>query len=595
MRIKPAGKIVIVLAAVALVVFFVWPKVIVPGVNWVTSKIASLSQTPTPTAQATRLPTTVVVQVKSTSAPTATATPAQKAATTAQPTSAATAAPTTVPATKPQPTSAPIAKQKLVVAFDSFGSYFPVIQVIQQNDGTYTVIPILFSFKTKEDDDPLNVFTEEERAAKIKSGEWDILLTTGDSLGKKGNIGKIVSIIDQSAGADKIVRWPESVTKPGVKIGKVNDLLGMSITYSDGSVGQFQALATLRLCPDLKPSDVKFLPAEDVASAVKLFTDKKADAVAGWEPDINGAIEAGGEELVSTSWWRNVTDVMVVSNNANATKREAVKAFLRDWYRALRLQQEDLSSAANMIANWEYNNQPTNPWTGVSKEKAEDDLVGWLEHIAQAGLGANSVLMKEPQMIADQLVVSREVWAWGGLVDTSISIDFLSMIEPSYVVELATEPGLFPSNGSLVNNTFQATSPSFPPTDAKALIDLPTLVEQQFRLNFKPNSSVIEPTDLAKVVQAARATTQMSKVARIQILDIGSSAWPLGYTEVQIWQQAKERALNVQIALINAGVNPNQVVISMVIPPENERRITDESRLAKYRTVTLEVKVVPGM
>jgi len=207
----------------------------------------------------------------------------------------ATPVPTTiVVAPTKQPGTTTQARPVLTVALDAFGSYFPALQVAQDPNREVDLNIIPFNFDKQYE------FTEVERAAKISSGEWDILLTTGDSLAKKGNIGKIIAMVDQSAGADKVAARPTGMD--GKPINYFNDLKGKVITFSEGSVGHYQVLALLRVVL-LTPTDVKFLPAASVADAVQNFLDKKADAVAGWEPDINGALDAGGKELVSTAWF----------------------------------------------------------------------------------------------------------------------------------------------------------------------------------------------------------------------------------------------------------------------------------------------------
>lgn len=573
----------------------VWQFFIRGGPAALSRKIAEIRTVPTATPAIVVVAKTATPVSAKPTAVLATATPVSK---TAEATATNTQVqPTTEQATEPQPTLVSTAEEEITVAGDSFGSYFTVCLVDQMKRSySLKVIPFLIDGKGGKYD-----FSEEQRASNIKDGTWDILLTTADGLAKKGNIGKIVAYIDQSAGADKIIAWPESVTQPGKKIGYFNDLKGMTITFSEGSVGQYQVLALLRVVL-LTSSDVKFLPAQSVAEAVDLFLTKKADAVAGWEPDINKATEAGGIELASSSWWRNVSDVIVVSDNANTTKKEAVKAFLRDWFFAVKQQQGGIDAAASAIASWKFDGQPTNDWTYVYPDGYVDedgfthtsveDLASWLGSIAQAGIGENTVLMQDPQLIVDQLSTAREVWAWGNLTDTETPFDPAAMIETSYVLELSQDRSLYPASGaSFVNPNFQATSPKLPAADPNVLVKLPSLAELPIkRLDFEPNSSVIKKENLDAIVASAKAMIQMTRVSDVQILVTGYSAWPVGYDEPAIWQQARERSAAVKMALVKAGLDPNRITSREEIPPEQDRRINDEARLVQYRKVTIEAK-----
>ena len=66
--------------------------------------------------------------------------------------------------------------------------------------------------------------------------------------------------------------------------------------------------------------------------------------------ELYRSIDAGGKELVSSDWWRNISDVVIVSNVADQTKKETIRAFLKDWFLALKDLQEDLPGAASTIS-----------------------------------------------------------------------------------------------------------------------------------------------------------------------------------------------------------------------------------------------------
>lgn len=545
-------------------------------------------------------PVTTPVPVQPTQVPVAQATPVK-------PTVSSTKTTAVPPTTVPQPTAV-TQKETLTVAFDSFGSYFTVAQIDQMaRQYDLKLIPFNFNIKEKpangtewsaEEKLQYNIYTEDERAAKLKNGEWDVLLTTLDSLSRKGNIGYVVAVIDQSAGADKIVAYPRAAN--GHPLNIFNDIEGSTVAFSEGSVGQYQLLATLRLV-GISADKITMKGQPSVADAVQYFIDRKADVVAGWEPDINNTLtpDVGGREWVSSAWWRNISDVIVISPNANASKREAVKTFLHDWFQSLKAQQEDYDgklggykTVSGIIANWQFNGESTSDWTYVYPGSEVNDLNSWLGTIAQAGLGANKTLMENPSMLADNLTAARDVWSWGGAISQDQPFDPLSMIEPNYVLELAQERDLYPSKGQFINPTFQPVPAELPSLDAKALINVPSIAElpcKQF--DYDPNSAVLKEASFRVLEQCAKPMLQMIRTSDAYVLVTGYSAWPKGYSQTQIENFATSRALSVYTALVDRlHVDPNRIKWYFVIPPPQDQNAENEAQMAPYRKVVVEIK-----
>lgn len=492
----------------------------------------------------------------------------------------------------PSKPTTPVKREKLVLACDAFGSYFPGTQVDQMENRSYDIemIPFLFDGEGGKYD-----IKEGIRAKNLASGEWDILFTTDNSLARFGNVGVIVAWIDQSAGADKVVAWPNAVTVPGRAVSKFNDLSGLTITYSEGSVGHYQVLALLRVV-GLTTNNVKMLPASSVAEAVQFFIDKKADAVAGWEPDITKAIDAGGKELVSSDWWRNIGDVILVSNKANTEKHDLIMAFLHDWFVAIKQQQENLDEAAKIIAAWEFEGQPTNDWTFVYPDTATDDLKLWLGTIAQAGLSVNSLIMRElTGPMSEQLQTMRQIWEWGLSAGSLPPFDFRKAIEPSYVLALANDSTLKPSGGQFVNPSFQPLMAKVPKADPEVLITLPAIAELPCKdFQFPPEIAVLERGEFNRLQSCSSAMVQMLATSEVNMLITGGSAWPeinyrtgKPYTRQEIEDFARQRALMVYTALVSMGVDEGRMAINTRIPDAFQKW---EQEMKPYREVIIEAK-----
>lgn len=485
----------------------------------------------------------------------------------------------------PTATAVPVPESErpeICVAFDSFGSYFTAVDAASRAT-QYKPVLVPFYF------DGTNEYDEAARAEMMRSGSCDILFTTADFLPRNGNVGVIPLFVDQSAGADKVVAWPTSVTRSGKSIQKFNDLSGLRIAFSEGSAGHFQVLALLRLV-GIETSQVQLVPAASVADAVQLFVDKQVDAVAGWEPDIFDAQAVGGQVLVSSDWWRNISDVIVVSNNADATKRQAVLAFLYDWLASLRDQQQDLAGPAQTIANWRYNGQPSGDWTFVYDGSATDDMRTWLGPIAQAPLSSNVILFENSDFIVEQLEEARDIWAWGGL--ELPAFDVAAAIEPFYINQLATDASLQPAGGELVNSSFQPVPQSIERAGLEKLVDLPAFAELPCReFEYEPESYTLTQASREALQACTDPLRQLLKLSDTYLVVTGSAAWPLGsYTETHIRRFGRLRAIGIQDALVEIGVPIERTEVDSVLPPEQDRNSTDDTVLSKYRYVTLELK-----
>ena len=103
-------------------------------------------------------------------------------------------------------------------------------------------------------------------------------------------------------------------------------------------------------------------------------------------------------------------DVIVTSRQSIENDANGVQAFHDAWFDTLKAQVEEFDTAAAQIADWGHND-----WSFVYPESAEEDLVLWLENVAQADLSDNILVMRDPEPIEDRLETARRVWAASGL------------------------------------------------------------------------------------------------------------------------------------------------------------------------------------
>ena len=457
-----------------------------------------------------------------------------------------------------------------VCGADAFGSYF-VLQQMQMSGKDIEhgfhlgIVPFFLN------DDPVYDISEEQRTALLRSGQWDCLLTTLDSVALQSP-GVITAIIDETAGADQL--W-------GRDVETINDLRGKRIAFARGSVGEYFVYYTLSIAQLSPRSQVTLVPQDSVADAVAAFNDGLADVVAGWEPDIYDAEESGGVPLLSSAQLRIVVDVVVTSRQSIDNRADAVQQFHNAWFDTLKVQFEDLPRAANYIASW-----GNNDWSFVYPESAADDMTEWLESIAQAGLGDNAFVMRDLRPILNRLEIARRVWAASDLSVPSDNVE--DLVDPNFVLRAADQPQL-QTNRRPVNDTFSMSATAqldVGGIDQSAAATLAVLPCRTF--NFLPESTelTLESRRVLDNCVVPTLSQSVGLLLRVQ----GSSAWPANdppYTEADILEVAEGRAESVVAYLVSQGIDPARFIVEAVLPPEDHRNTDDPFIQSQDRFVEL--------
>ncbi len=456
---------------------------------------------------------------------------------------------------------------------DSFGSYF-VLQQMQMSGKDVAhgfhlgIIP--FSL------DQTYEISEEQRGALLRSGQWDCMLATLESIALSSP-GVVTAIVDESAGADQL--WVRGIST-------INDLKGKRITFSRGSVGEYfvyYALSIARLNPRF---DVTLLPQDSVAEAVAFFNSGQADAVSGWEPDIYEARNSGGVPLLSSNQLRIIIDVIVTSRHSIANKADLVQAFHDAWFDTLKAQLEDFDAAAAQIAAWGHND-----WTYVYPESASDDLREWLKSVAQADLGDNAFVMRDPRPLISRLEIARRVWAASGL--TVEDVDVAGLVNPGFVSRSAAQASL-QANGNPVNDSFSLSASaqlditSINPDEAATLAVLPCR-----RFTFLPESTELTLESRRILDDCVLPTLSQSVGLFLRVK--GCAAWPGPpgtYTKEDILEFARARAQSVVDYLVSQGIDPARFIVEATLPPEDHWETEDPAIQAEDRYVEMTLVTV---
>lgn len=451
---------------------------------------------------------------------------------------------------------------------DAFGSYF-ILQEMQVSGKDVAhgfhlgIVPFLLDNDTTYD------VSEEQRTALLNAGKWDCLLTTLDSVALTSP-GQITLIVDESAGADQL--W-------GRNIATINDLKGKRIAFSRGSVGEYFVYYTLSIARLNPRFDVILAPEDTVADAVEAFNNQQADAVSGWEPDIYDAKNGGGSPLLSSSQLRIVMDVVVTSRQSIASKADLVQSFHDAWFDTLKAQVEDFDQAARDIANWGHND-----WSFVSKENARPDLTQWLQSVAQADLGDNAFVMRDPTPIISRLEISRRVWAASGAAVPQDNVT--DLVNPGFIARSASQASL-QANGNPINDTFSlSTQIELSGVNSEDAVTLAVLPCRRFA--FLPESTTLT-LESRQILDECVLPTMLQSIG-LYLRVKGSSAWPgpAGtYTQEQILQFSQARAQSVVDYLVSKGVDPARFIVEATLPPQDHWETEDPEKQAEDRYVEM--------
>jgi NitT/TauT family transport system substrate-binding protein len=491
------------------------------------------------------------------------------------------------PTVSPQPTAEPEPTQftaasidapetnkgTITFAFDAFATYYPGIIVdtrglLKKRGYDLALVPFGFA--------GMNDVTEDQRWAKLKSGEYDVLAGTLDGFSRAADpeIGAITGLIDESAGADKIVGRPE--------ITSVNDLRGKRIAFSQGSVSEYFLYSALRLA-GMTPQDVILLPQETTDAAVKAYIEGQADALSAWEPNVLEAEASGAKLILASDQLRAIVDVLISSQATRRNKPEALQAFHDAWFEALKMMTDDPAAAEQAILDWGHAE-----WTSIEKP---GDLAASLEHLAQASLGVNQLAFQSPELLVSRVGLAQAVWAQAG--QEPPTVDLTQVVDGTFVLSSARQPELA-STQPPVNSSFVLTArvvlPQLSDQDLQSAQPIAQLPLEQ--VSFEPESSRLTPQSSQDIIDQVLPTLRSS---RLYLKIEGSAAWPgpVGrFTESDIEQVARERAQSLAQFLSSQGIDPNRLLIGTI--DSKFPNSVNESELVQDRIVHFTLISVGG-
>jgi ABC-type taurine transport system substrate-binding protein len=413
-------------------------------------------------------------------------------------------------------------------------------------------------------------FSETTRYDKLRSGEWDVMAMTLDSFARQSDpqIGAITTLINERAGAEKLVVTPDIAT--------VNDLQGkrVAININNTSHGFFLYYA-LNLA-GLTTAQISLISYQTEAEAVQAYLNGAADAVIANEPEVLAAEQNKGTVLITSDTLRTTIDVLVTSRPALTTKTEAVQAFHDAWYEALQLVIDSPDEAGGMIVAW---NQAD--WTSVTQPEG---FATQLEKLAQATLGSNQLAFQQQGTLINRLQDAQRVWSVVG-GQPAAQVDFAPMIDGQFVLATSKADRFF-SSQSPVNDSFLLTSrvevPGIAAQNTQATQSFVKLKLEQ--IPFDADSAQLSDQAIADLNEQV---LPVLKASNLYLQIQGGSAWPGPrgrFSEEDIDQFARQRAVAVASFLTRQGIDPNRLLLLDILESQYPESL-NESELAQDRRV----------
>ena len=204
--------------------------------------------------------------------------------------------------------------------------------------------------------------------------------------------------------------------------------------------------------------------------------------------------------------------------------------------------------------------------------------------LAQADLGDNAAVMRDPRPLVNRLEIARRVWAAAGLQVPDG--DVTELVDPGFVARAAQQASLA-ATGSPVNDTFSISAnidlSSVSTEDAATLAVLPCR-----RFSFLPDST--ELTLESRRILDECVVPTMSQSVGLLLEVKGSSAWPANdppYTEDEILEFAQARAQSVVDYLVSQGIDEARFIVTATLPPEDHWESDDPAIQAEDRFVEM--------
>jgi len=203
-------------------------------------------------------------------------------------------------------------------------------------------------------------FNQAKRANLMNQGQADLLVTTLDQFLQQKPQGKIVGMIDRTAGADAVVLN----TKKYPNLKSILDLTQLlqqarlhsqqlTITFAGDTPSEYLALVLSTKFEAFKLSDFQLEKVADASDAWKLLQDSNQNVAVAvlWQPYVSQALKQGDTVVLSSKDVPGaIVDVIVASDRLLQSQPKKISELLEAYYRSIDANVHDASQLKNLIA-----------------------------------------------------------------------------------------------------------------------------------------------------------------------------------------------------------------------------------------------------
>jgi outer membrane protein OmpA-like peptidoglycan-associated protein len=278
-----------------------------------------------------------------------------------------------------------------------------------------------------------------------------------------------------------------------------------------------------------------------------------------------------------TRQMRASTDAVLMSRQLIARDAKLAQSFHRAYFEALRDQVENPPQSANAVAAW-----GNNAYTGVSLDNAIRDYETQMKGHAIASLAQNLTLMKDTAVLVSHMDAAREIARFGGAEVVAAAAK--DQLDGRFVLALEGEQALRAKQLPIDPTFSLARDEDIKSSPGGGSAELPCR-----NFTFKPSSSELTE-DSKKIIDICVLPALRMRVdAELKI--VGSAAWPSGnnFDETQIKNFGLQRAQSISQYLASKGVDVKRLKVESVVPPQDRRDTSDESKLSQDRFVEMTV------
>lgn len=240
-------------------------------------------------------------------------------------------------------------------------------------------------------------------------------LVSGQIQGSVDIVDSFVNAAASGLDASVVLKLDDSMGGDGILVRKdvdrLQDLRGKSVAYPEGQPSHFFLLALLdEAGMSVDDIESRLMEADQAGAA---FIGGAVDAAVTWEPWLKKAVDSGQGKILTSSRTKPglIVDVFTVRNDYLRKHPEAVKEFIRGWYRA--------------VEYWKANKEESNAIMAQALGIEPVDFVTMVKGVRYSDRESNVAFFSDQEAgsSAFSTLVARanDVWSREGVIKSPVA------------------------------------------------------------------------------------------------------------------------------------------------------------------------------